>query len=963
MPMTTDPYLVNGIATFNDLVDMERLRAMFHDYATPMDFSPGLITHPKQEVLIEPGTAAICATAQRDKVGPAYPAYPCQSSARARFNRSAEPRQSIIATCEHGLADATIPVVVRGRHIATLVTGQVLFEPPDMEQFRQQATEHSYDVDAYLAAIARLPVVSREHFTQMLSMLAQMVVLLAEQGLADRRHWSTTQAVFGRQAIADSIIHDAFGISTVGTFILDDQFRVVWVNNAIKQFFGLQQPDITGRDKRELIRGHIADIFEEPEEFREKVLATYSDNSYIEEFECHVLPGENREDRWLKHWSQPIRSGQFAGGRVEHYTDITAQKQAESAAQQSAARSRLTFELAPTGIGVVINRHFKEVNDCFCTMTGYPREELLDQDARILYATEAEYQEVGQEKYRQIRATGSGTVETRFKRKDGKIIHVLLSTTPFDPRNPAAGFMSTALDITDRILAETALREREENMRITLNSIGEAVIAVDLHSKITAMNPVAEQLVATSESEARGMPLATVLNLVDATTREPLPDLTAQALTGDPVVNHTGNRLLLTGDRERYVSHSAAPIQAENGNISGVVLVLRDITAELRHEQAQRRMQQLESLGTIAGGIAHDFNNLLSGVFGNIELAQYNLPHGLPAGKYLHKAYSALNNARQLTGRLLTFAGGGEPELQRVNTRAMVQDTIAFTLSGSPVRPRFELPPELWAIEADRGQLEQVLSELTLNARQAMPDGGTLTVSGENVPPAMGDDNLRSDIPYIRLTLRDEGVGIPAGNIDRIFEPYFSTKETGRGLGLAIAHSVVTRHGGRIQVDSTPDAGTTMTLLLPAVPEEQVLPEEKADPERQVLQSLRVLLMDDEAMLRILGQEMLQLSGHTVETATDGVEALKKYTAARERGRPFDLVILDLTIAGGMGGKATIKELLSLVPAARVIVASGYSNDPVLTNYGDYGFAGRLIKPFRLKDLQQEIARVMSDEA
>jgi PAS domain S-box-containing protein len=417
---------------------------------------------------------------------------------------------------------------------------------------------------------------------------------------------------------------------------------------------------------------------------------------------------------------------------------------------------------------------------------------------------------------------------------------------------------------------------------------------------------------------------------------------------------------ILSQEQVRWVHFSSVPRCMDNGDVvwTGVLLDISDIKTA---EEAQQRMGMLESLGTVAGGIAHDFNNLLMGVFGNIELAAADLPPGHPARTSLVAAHQALDTARRLTGRLLTFAKGGSPVLETVDLRQSIFVAVRFHLSGSNVEARFDIPADLWPAKADKGQIAEVISNLTLNAKEAMTAGGTLHVQARNVrgpedAPATG---LRG--AYVRLIFRDEGIGIPAAIIDRIFDPYFTTKQAGSGLGLAIVHGIVSKHQGYIAVESVPGAGTTFTVFIPAEFDEQppcpARIVELAPPRARV--AGHILLMDDESVVRQTATLMLERLGHTVETAQDGREAIAKYAAAMKSDRPFDVTIMDLTIPGGMGGKDAIRDLLALDPSARAIVASGYASDPVLADCARYGFIGQLAKPFVMSGLDDALSNAL----
>jgi len=394
--------------------------------------------------------------------------------------------------------------------------------------------------------------------------------------------------------------------------------------------------------------------------------------------------------------------------------------------------------------------------------------------------------------------------------------------------------------------------------------------------------------------------------------------------------------------------------------------ILLDITALKRAEDAHRRVRVLESLGMAAGGIAHDFNNLLTGVFGNIELARMQLPDHHPAQASLRSAHQALDNARRLTTRLLTFAKGGSPILEEINLRQEICDTVMFHLSGSHVAAAFSVMSDLWAVKADKGQLAEVLSNLTINAREAMPTGGTLWVEASNAPDLEIADAPELHGDHVRLVFRDEGVGIPADLMPRIFDPYFTTKKTGSGLGLAIVHGIVRKHRGHIGVTSTPGVGTTFTVYLPANREGSVgvVDEPETNNIARVTRAppaRRVLVMDDEPVIRAVVTHMLERLGYEVETVADGAQALESYRKASQSGRRFDLTVMDLTIPGGMGGREAVAKLREIDPSARVIVSSGYSSDPVLADFATYGFVGQLPKPFNIRELGDALQAALLD--
>lgn len=384
--------------------------------------------------------------------------------------------------------------------------------------------------------------------------------------------------------------------------------------------------------------------------------------------------------------------------------------------------------------------------------------------------------------------------------------------------------------------------------------------------------------------------------------------------------------------------------------------IFTDIT---ERESLQNRLlnaQRLESLGVLAGGIAHDFNNILTGIMGNISMARMVLAAPDKSSRLLDNAEKATLRASELATQLLTFAKGGAPVKKTVSIRKIVEESISLALRGTNVKGVLELPGCLHDLDADEGQISQVLNNIVINAVQAMPGGGEIVVQGSNVVLEMENGFLLPPGTYVDLSFADQGCGMPEDVLQKIFDPYFTTKPGGIGLGLASAHSIIKRHGGHVEASSRAGEGTTFTLLLPSTgttsPGSDVC-------DRAVLDGAgaggSVLVMDDEETIRALASEMLGHLGYEVATCSSGEEAIHKYRMAQEGNQPFSLVIMDLTIPGGMGGRESAKKILALDPCARLIASSGYSNDPVMADFRDYGFCGSIAKPYTLDELMQVV--------
>lgn len=395
----------------------------------------------------------------------------------------------------------------------------------------------------------------------------------------------------------------------------------------------------------------------------------------------------------------------------------------------------------------------------------------------------------------------------------------------------------------------------------------------------------------------------------------------------------------------RRVSKSAAPIRNREGRILGAVLVFRDISEQLKMEEEVLKVQKLESLGILAGGIAHDFNNILAGILMKTQMAQRALTRGKDALRYLKSVEDATEVATGLTQQLLTFAKGGEPIKRVLSVGTLVRESALFAIRGSAVGCEFDLSRDLWPVEVDQAQISQVINNLVINADQAMPSGGKIRITARNLEVTAGEQNPDLEVGrYVHITVQDQGTGIAREDLPRVFDPYFTTKPRGQGLGLASTYSIIRRHGGRITVESELGKGSTFHVYLPA--SRKQLGPNTGVPREVPRGSGRVLVMDDDKLVRESLADLLRELGYQVELAEDGEEALRRYRERQESQQPFDLVIMDLTIPGGMGGKEAVGHLRKIDPEALVIVSSGYSRDPVMANFRDYGFDAVLSKPY-----------------
>ena len=512
------------------------------------------------------------------------------------------------------------------------------------------------------------------------------------------------------------------------------------------------------------------------------------------------------------------------------------------------------------------------------------------------------------------------------------------------------------LDLTQAKAAERALALERERLRVTLSAMAEGVITTDPEGCIRFINEAATEITGWTAAAAIGRRLAEVCALRHERTGETvtLPVLTSESPADLPP--HTALQRPTGG--QRLVEGRCAPMRDPGGSGIGVVLVLRDVTERSRLEAELSRASKLESVGLLAGGIAHDFNNLLAVVMGNLALAQLNPDVNAAAGRWLREVERGALRARDLTQQLLTFAKGGEPVRETVLLPDLVKESADFALHGSPARCELEIAPDLWAADVDRGQIAQVVQNLVINAVQAMPEGGVVRIGLRNENVAPGTMPSLAGGRYLHLSFGDSGGGIRPEHLARVFEPYFTTKAGGSGLGLATVYSIAKKHHGHVAVESQLGRGTTFHLWLPAAQHQPATSTPSGSPFEPMRG--RVLFMDDEEGIRAMVQELLSRVGLEIVAVPDGAAAITAYEEARGAGQPFDVVVMDLTVPGGMGGREAMERLLVIDPKVKAIVSSGYSKDPVLANHRAHGFRGMVPKPYRFADLAKVLREVLA---
>ena len=619
--------------------------------------------------------------------------------------------------------------------------------------------------------------------------------------------------------------------------------------------------------------------------------------------------------------------------------------------QSDLFRSLFENNPLPMWIYDVDSLEFLTVNDAAVHQYGFSREEFLGMTVKDIRPPEEVPGLLRMLASRRTEHNRSGA--WKHRRKDGTIMIVEIAShsLTFGTRNARFVLVN---DMTGRIRAEEALRRSEEKYRDLFENANDAIFIVDSDLRYRDVNKKAVELIGYSKEELRDM---RILDLIPP-EQAPRSAVEFEKLRNRGSYEKFIGKVRTKDGRWLDVEVSSSAIVVD-GRVAGSRDILRDITDRKRMEEELLRAQKLESIGLLAGGIAHDFNNLLTAILGNITLARQDAPPGENLHGRLNEAEKAACRAQDLTQQLLTFSKGGAPVKRTVTVKELVEESVSFSLRGSRTLPVFFIPDDLWPAEADEGQMSQVFNNLVINADQAMPNGGKLRIFCRNAALAQDEVPPLAAGRYVKVSLIDQGMGIPREHLEKVFDPYFTTKQKGSGLGLATSYSIIKRHGGHISVESELGAGAAFHVYLPAAERE----DGRARPETgaSARGSGRVLIVDDEDMIRDVAAQILARQGYESACASDGQEALYLYEEAKRCGRPFHAVLMDLTIPGGMGGKEAMQKLLGIDPHARVIVSSGYSNDPLMAEFREYGFRGVVSKPYTVAKLCETVRRVLEE--
>ena len=498
------------------------------------------------------------------------------------------------------------------------------------------------------------------------------------------------------------------------------------------------------------------------------------------------------------------------------------------------------------------------------------------------------------------------------------------------------------------------LQERKKWFESTLNCLAEAVITTNAKGFIQYMNPLAENLTEWKIEEAQNKYFTDVFIIENSAYQNSTLTIdyfidNREILPQTFLISKTGRKIL--------IEDNATPIKEDN-KVLGMVLVFKDITEKKYLEEELLKSKKLESLGVLAGGIAHDFNNILTGILGSLSLSKLLSNSNEKLIKLLEKAEQAVAKAKDLTQQLLVFSKGGSPVKETATILDLIKDSAEFVLHGSNIKLDIEADNDLKNVSIDKNQISYVIQNVIKNSKEALPNGGIIFIECKNIMLKGNNSfNLKAG-SYIEVKIKDEGLGISSEDLSKVFDPYYSTKKKGSGLGLATAYSVIRKHGGYIDINSKEMIGTEIRFFLPTI-EDKILKKIMQNDQTIAKGTGSVLLMDDDLMICEVTGNILNMLGYETFIANHGERAIEIYKEHLEKDDRIDLVILDLTIQGGMGGKETMENLLSIDPEVKAIVSSGYSDDPIMSHFEKYGFKGFIAKPYQINDLSQKLKEVI----
>jgi PAS domain S-box-containing protein len=733
--------------------------------------------------------------------------------------------------------------------------------------------------------------------------------------------------------------------TTLPIYLKSADFTYIFINKQFEMLSGTTNEEIKGKHDYEVFPKPIADMFRDQDE---EVLKC---KEMVKFEETVSLPAGNLTFMTSKF---PVfdkdGSIEAVGGTC---TDITHLKKAEKSLCESEEKLKNLFDSCSAGImtysleddGRLV---FTGFNQAANDILGVDCSQYIGRTIEEAFPPLAETEVP--DRYRRACIEGIPWQTEQINYEDEHI----KGAFEVNAFQTAPGMMATMFrDITSRKQADEKLRQSEERFRSLVENISLGVSMLNPRMEILAMNRQMQQWfpdVDVSKNpichHAFNDPPSEECCSYCPVVRSFSDGLIHEAVTDTP-----------TEDGIKHYRVLSTPIKDSDGSVTHVIEVVEDITERLKMEEELHRSKKIESIGILAGGIAHDFNNLLTAIMGNISLAKRFIETDSKAYERITATEKATHRAQDLTYQLLTFSRGGAPILKSVAIDQMIHDSINFALSGTNISYSLTADSELWPVIADEGQVGQVMQNITTNAVEVMPHGGKLHISIKNYEIVEQNGLSLQPGKYLKITIQDQGPGISKEHQEKIFDPFYSTKSNGNGLGLAICFSIIKKHKGLITFETGEDSGTCFDIYLPA---SEKLPEPITDKKEDVIHGKgRILVMDDNESVLETASEMLCHVGYQVELAKDGIEAFNFYRKAMEAEQTYDVVILDLTVPDGMGGREAMQNILELDPDAKGIVSSGYSNAPVMTEYKKHGFSGMVKKPYRLGNLSRTVSEVI----
>jgi PAS domain S-box-containing protein len=916
-----------------DLIDIEHFQQL-QDRLNKIYSFPSAIIDNEGNILTATAWQDICTKFHRVNKECAAE---CTKSDQYILRHLHEANPAVSYRCPHGLIDSATPIIIEGMHYGNFFTGQLFLKEPEMDFFKAQAKRYGFDEAAYLEAVKKVPVWTLEQLDNYLFFIKGLIEVISSIGLKNLKEIEASKLIKEKEEQARTILSQMFD----GYWVLDMRGNILDVNDALCRMVGYSRDELIGMSIEDIA------VDDSPEVIASRI------RSIVRDGDSYFQTKFQRKDKAIIIADVAVRYLPDRQQMIGFHRDITDKKKAEEALRENEARLNTILDNVGAYIFIKDTQYrYTYANNKVCELFGRKLEDITGHSDADFFSAESVEEILQTDRAVIERGVTASREEKDLTAADNvPRTYWTVKLPMFDSQGNVSSLCGISADITSHKETEKKIRESEAYIRNILDTVDEGFTVVDRDYRVMAANKAYCAQVGLSIDEMVGR----YCYEVSCNSEHPCFEIGEECpvrevfATGHPQmalhkhINKDGNVL--------FVETKAFPNRDEAGNIVSAIKVVHNVTERHLLEAEQLKTQKLEAVGMLAGGIAHDFNNLLQVLFGNISMAQLYKDEPAKVAELLSQAEKALSMSVNLTAQLLTFAKGGKPVIKKMDLRPVIENTVKFTLSGSRCDCRLIIPQELWNAEADEGQIGQVIQNIVLNADEAMPAGGTVDILAENVEiPSGSNMHLPNGGKFIKIVIKDTGVGIPEKHLQKIFDPYFTTKQKGSGLGLATSYSIVRNHRGAIEVKSNPESGTIFSIYLPAIEAEKEKP--APAPGISTTRKCRILVMDDEEIVLDVAKKMVTAFGHDVEQATEGAIVIEKYRQALASEKPFDLVILDLTIKGGMGGAETVKRLLEMDPNVKAVVASGYSDNPILSNFKDYGFSAVLGKPYSLAALK-----------